>query len=355
MKKSKNKKKVLMIGLTPPLEGGSQRHIFEISERLGLSVLTQKGSLCKGKVELPVSKKSVFLRNMSFAFLCFVYSLKLLLFKKKYDLIHIHENILYPLAVILRIRYKVIITVHGIVGFKFYENKFLWFFFSLGLRACNKIISVSVSDKEILDKNFNKVVYVPNGVDVGVYEKIKPRKIEKKISFVGRIHEQKGTDILIDAFEKVSKEFPAHSLNIIARKEGKFYEALSEKSKNLKVNWEGFILDRKKIFSKLAESELLVFPSRWEALPWPALLEGLGSGRPVIASDLNGMRSVFKDRKEIILVEKEDSDSLAKEITEILKNKKLGNKIGMSGKKKSKEFTWDIISEKTDKVYEGIK
>ena len=97
-------KRVLMIGLTSPLEGGSQRHIYEISSRMkNCTVLTQKGSICKNKIELPVIRRSIFLRNIFFAFLCYLYMIKLLIFKK-YDVIHIHENVLYPLSFLLKLR-----------------------------------------------------------------------------------------------------------------------------------------------------------------------------------------------------------------------------------------------------------
>ena len=113
--------KILMIGLTPPEEGGSQRQIYELSSRIkSTTILTQKGSSCKNKIELPVIKKSILLRNLSFFAICLLYSFKLLFLKKQYDLIHIHENVLYFIAPILRIRYKIIITVHGIKGFKFH-------------------------------------------------------------------------------------------------------------------------------------------------------------------------------------------------------------------------------------------
>lgn len=48
-----------MVGLTPPLEGGSERHIYEISSRLkNCTVFTQAGSICKEKIEIPLIGKA---------------------------------------------------------------------------------------------------------------------------------------------------------------------------------------------------------------------------------------------------------------------------------------------------------
>jgi phosphatidylinositol alpha-mannosyltransferase len=343
--------RVLMMGLTPPLEGGSQRHIYEISSRMkNCDALTQKGSICRNKIELPLIARPIFLRNIMFAILSRFYVLFLLLtLRKKYDIIHIHENLLYRCAIPLRWRYKVVVTVHGIKGFKFYDNKFLWFFFKQGLKFADKIISVSLADKELLDKDFNNVVYVPNGVNIETYKGLK-RKVERKITFVGRIHEQKGIVYLLKAFEIIKDRYPEYRLEIIGKKEGEIYERLSREFGNERIIWKGFILDRKKLFSEILSSEILVYPSLWEALPWPALLEGLASGKPVIASNLNGMSKIFTDEENIVLFEPGNSEELAKLISRLIEQKEKAKRMGAEGKKLAKNYSWDKIAKEITKV-----
>jgi phosphatidylinositol alpha-mannosyltransferase len=246
------------------------------------------------------------------------------------------------------------VTVHGITGFSFYESKFLWFFFKIGLLLSNKIISVSISDKKLLDKEFSNVIYLPNGVDTGLYKKISHLKIEKKITFIGRIHEQKGLAFLIPAFLKLKKEYPNYRLEIIGKTEGPLYGRLSKQYQDKSIVWRGFILERKEIFSSLKSAEILVFPSQWEALPWPALLEGLGSGRPVIASELEGMRNIFSDKKNIVLIKKADPQEIYFSIKGLIKNKKLANKIGAAGKKKAEQFSWANTCVELHNVYNSI-
>lgn len=347
------KMKSLMMGFTPPEEGGSERHIYEISSRMPEStVFTQRGSLCKNKIEAPLIEKPLFLRNILFAFLSFFYAIKLMAWKK-YNVIHIHENVLYFLVPLLRIRYKVIVTVHGIKGFKFYDNRFLWFFFRIPLKFANGVVSVSLEDKKLLDKEFNNVSYIPNGVDLSVYKNIKINP-EKKITFVGRIHKQKGVEYLMEAFTKFSKKYPDYRLELIGKKEGDLYNKLSKKYSNKKIIWRGFILDRKKLFSEIASSKMLVYPSLWEALPWPALLEALASGRPVIASGLNGMRKIFHDSEDIMLVGPKDSRAIYAAMTKLAEYKLYGDKLGKNGKITAEKYSWDSISETLNKVYNTL-
>lgn len=341
--------KVLMIGLTPPVEGGSQRHVYEISSRLGEQVLTQKGSICKNKIELPILKSSTFLINISFFISCMIYSLKLLLVKK-HNIVHIHENLLYILALILGVRYKTIITIHGLTGFRFYENKILWFFFKNCLKMADAIICVDICEKKIIEKLHKNVVYIPNGVDISLYKKIKINKVEKKITFLGRIHEQKGVAYLIKAFYEIKEKARDFKLVIIGEIND-YAKQLQKEFPDKKIVWKGFILDRRKIFEELKSSYALVYPSLWEALPWPALLEGLASGRPVIASNLEGMEEVFSSN-EIMLSKAGNAEELSKKMLYLINNKRQAEKIGKFGGKKAKKFDWNSCSEKLRSVYE---
>jgi len=339
--------RVLMIGFTPPEEGGSERHIYELANRIkNVTVLTQKGSMCKNKIELFVIKKPIFLRNFSFFLLSFIYSLKLLS-RKKYDIIHIHENLLYFFAPILKLRYKIIITIHGIKGFKFYDNKFLWHFFKIPLKFADKIITVSIEDKNRLNKEFNNVVYIPNGVDLSLYNKIKTR-VKKKITFIGRIHEQKGLIYLLKAFEKIKDKFPDLKLEIIG-KINEYAIQLQKKFPSKKIIWKGFISDREELVSALKSSYCIVLPSLWEGLPL-TLFESLASGRPVLISSLPTIRTIIKD--EAVFIKPKDSEDIARKIIWVLKNRNKAEVIGKKGKFLSKKFDWKKIAEKTNQIYE---
>ena len=346
--------RVLLVSISPPEEGGSQRNVAEIGKCDEVTaILTQKGSNCEKAICLPTWNHSALTRNITFFVLCFFYSLGLLLTSRKYDIIQTEENLCYLLVPFWSLRYKTIVTVQGLRGFKFYDNKFLWFHFKLGLKFADKIIAADFVEKALLEKiGFNNVVYISNGADVEVYNGIRA-KPDKTITFVGRIHRQKGIDNLFKAFNMIKHLYPEYSLKIVGKNSGEFYEKLSKEYADERIIWKGFILDRKELFSEIVSSEILVYPSRWEAMPWPALLEGLASGRAVIASGLPGLNEIFKDGKEILLVKPEDVEDLAIKIEFLINNAKARDQIGKNGKVAAQQYNWDNIREKTIAVYEN--
>ncbi len=339
-----------MIGLTPPLEGGSERHIFEVSSRLkNVTVLTQKESLCESKIEVELIKTKInYLKSLFFLITVFLKIPKI--FLSKFKVVHIHENYLFLFLPLFKIKFKTIATIHGIKGFRFYDNKVLWFIFKNFLKFSDKIIVVSLADREILKNYFNNLIYIPNGVDTKTYKEIKV-PVSNKITFVGRIHEQKGIIYLLKAFYEIKDKIPKFRLEIIGNVND-YAKKLMNEFPDSKVIWRGFILDRKELFKEIASSYVLVYPSLWEALPWPALLEGLASGRPALASDLNGMRNIFSDKEDVLLFEPKDYNKLGEELLKLVNDEKFANFIGVNGKNKAKEYDWDLIANKVSGVLE---
>jgi glycosyltransferase involved in cell wall biosynthesis len=343
-------KKILMMGITPPVEGGSERHIYEISSRIdGADVLTQKGSICKNKIEVDVVKNNGFMRAVSFFLGCLVYSIRLLTIKdKRYETIHIHENLLYFLAPLLGLRYKIVITVHGMSGFRFYDNKLLWLFFRTALIFADRLIAVNPEDKKRLEEAFErrKVEYIPNGVDLSVYEKIKA-KVEKKFVFIGRIHKQKGIIYLLEAFEEFSKTNKNFKLEIIGEIND-YAKELQGKFRNKSIIWKGYLNNRKEIVKELKSAYCIVLPSVWEGLPL-TLFEAMAGERPVIVSDIPAYRAVIKN--EAVFFRTEDSKDLCDKMRGVIESKKKADEIGKKGAKLAERYDWNKIVKMIEEVY----
>jgi glycosyltransferase involved in cell wall biosynthesis len=120
---------------------------------------------------------------------------------------------------------------------------------------------------------------------------------EKRIVFAGRIHPQKGLDLLIDAFTRFSKK-PAGQgwrLQIIGPDDPKlggggtgYREDLGRRAPNADIEWTGFVRDPSELRRHLVRAGVFVYPSVDETGEsfGLAALEAMGCGCPVIVSDL---------------------------------------------------------------------
>ncbi len=152
---------------------------------------------------------------------------------------------------------------------------------------------------------------------------------KKYILLVGYPWYLKGVDILIKAFNIVSKDFPGHGLKIIGwcPKGRKYFEELAKENKMIELLEPVSYMD---IIPFFLNCSLYVLASRTEAMG-RVLLEALASGKPVIASNVGGVPAVIQDGVNGILFKKEDIEELAQSIKKILTDGNYAEKLINNG------------------------
>jgi glycosyltransferase involved in cell wall biosynthesis len=200
---------------------------------------------------------------------------------------------------------------------------------------------------------------IPPGVDTERFNPtVKGDVIRKKydlgdskvVMFVGRLTFHKGVNHLIDAagIYKDAKYLIVGS--------GPMEERLRRQA-TASPNAKNIIFAGKAPDDKLPEyyaaCDVLVLPSvsRLEAFGL-VMLEALSSGKPVITSDMPGMREVVVDHVDGLWAEPLDSHDLAEKIRAILEDSDMRKRFGANGRMKVEErFTWSRVTKLTEEAY----
>jgi len=279
----------------------------------------------------------------------------------KYDLVHLHHRDAAFIIPLLRLRYKVVLTTHGITGKAKKWRRFKWFFdlqLKYFVRVANKVTCVSLNEKRGLKEKWNiNADYIPNGImnpknnHLFIHENVSTTPAY--ITFAaGRIIEFKGLDILLKALKKIDNP---PLLKIIGDlNHEKEYQILIEKlAKGMNVEFIGLIKEKNKLYKLIAESQLFIFPSRQEAMSI-MLLEAASLKTPIIASDIIENRDIFDD-KEVLFFKSDSVESLIEKMTCALKNKnKLNDFSKKAYDKLIKEYLWSKISKKYAAIYNDL-
>jgi GalNAc-alpha-(1->4)-GalNAc-alpha-(1->3)-diNAcBac-PP-undecaprenol alpha-1,4-N-acetyl-D-galactosaminyltransferase len=127
---------------------------------------------------------------------------------------------------------------------------------------------------------------------------------------IGRLHHQKGFDLLLKAFHKIHAKHPDWQITILG--EGSLRSELEQLRSQLKltdsVHLPGLVSN---VPEYLNQADLFVMPSRFEGFPM-ALCEAMAFGLPVLSADcLSGPRDIIEDGVNGVLVQTEDIDALA--------------------------------------------
>lgn len=134
---------------------------------------------------------------------------------------------------------------------------------------------------------------------------------------VGRLEYQKGQRHLIDAFARVVEARPQARL-LVAGRAGHASSELVARIARLGLDETVTLLGhRDDVADVLAAADLFVFPSLYEGLGG-ALIEALGLGLPVVASDIAALREVVREGENADLVGPGDAAGLAAAILGLL-------------------------------------
>jgi glycogen(starch) synthase len=158
---------------------------------------------------------------------------------------------------------------------------------------------------------------IPNGVDPArfadgpVFEHPHPYVVA-----VGRLVVQKGFDVLLEAFAALD----ATDVDLIIAGEGPARPALEAARDRLGLAARVHLLgetDPDRVAALYRGAVLVACPSRWEGLPL-VCLEAMASGRPVVATAVDGIPDAVRDGETALLVSPEDPDALARALAALI-------------------------------------
>jgi glycosyltransferase involved in cell wall biosynthesis len=167
-----------------------------------------------------------------------------------------------------------------------------------------------------------KIHIVHNGIDLRPFDNASPAltKVSSQpvVGLVGRLATEKGVDIFLQAAARVLIELPATKFVIVG--DGPDRSQLEILIDELGIRNNVSMLGRRDDMPAVyASLDLMVSSSRHEGLPI-AILEGMASRLPVIATAVGSVTTVVLDGRTGKIVPPQNIDSLASKIVQLLNN-----------------------------------
>lgn len=277
-------------------------------------------------------------------------------FINKYDIIHTHNTacqLFVPIARMLKCsKTKLVTTEHSANN----RRRDKWYLKPIDKWMYSRyryIICISEQTAENLRNHIGakeSIIVVNNGVDVARFLcPIKDVSQNKSflVSQVSSFNDAKDQDTLIKAVNELPKNY---RLQLVG--DGIRRPIVEELSNTLGIKERVDLLGiRTDIPEILKSSDIVVLSSHWEGLSLSSI-EGMASGRPFIASDVDGLREVVEDAG--ILFPHGDYKQLAKEIMELCKNLAHYEAVARRCQERAKQFDISVMAQKYNELYQSL-
>lgn len=163
--------------------------------------------------------------------------------------------------------------------------------------------------------------------------------------YIGRMIKLKGIDVLLKAFQLIARV--NHSSVLLLVGSGPMEIELKDMSVDLnlspRVIFTGYRRDVEKILEII---DVFILPSWWEGLP-NVLLEAMSHGKPVIASNVGGVKELVLHGHTGLLTPPGDVNRLAEHMNLMLNLTEMRGKMGESGFRHVQKY-YDIKSKVRD-------
>lgn len=208
------------------------------------------------------------------------------------------------------------------------------------LRRYAAVIAVSEEVKKRLIVSGispHKISLIRNGIDLRPFEAAHPSLREHAhtpsdllVGWIGRLSPEKGPDLFVRAASRVHAQLPLVRFLLVGEGPGReeIERLIAELGLVEVVDLAGRRSDMPAVY---ASFDLMVSSSRREGLPM-AVLEGMATGLPWVATSVGDVPTIIQDGRTGLVVPSEDVNGMAEATTRLLQNREERAQMGAAAR-----------------------
>ncbi|MFF4604590.1 glycosyltransferase [Streptomyces sp. NPDC001339] len=201
-------------------------------------------------------------------------------------------------------------------------------------------------------QRMDNVGFMPNPLPF--FPDVPSTRSRKCVVSIGRLHEEKGVDLLLEAWAKVAPRHPDWTLRIYGS--GEEAEALRKQAAELgvtgSIEWMGRTSD---VPGALRESAVFALSSRGEGFPL-APMEAMATAVPCVAFDVApGVHEIITDGEDGLLAPPGNVTEFARHLDALMSGKDLRDSMGEAARENIQRFATAEIVERWESLFALIE
>ncbi len=225
----------------------------------------------------------------------------------------------------------------------------------LTLKQCDALVVLSESWGETVRSEFpeSNIVVIYNPVAESLEANKGDRTASCNVLYLAHLIRRKGFDDLIQAFALVAESVPDAQLIFCGSGEVEHAQRLSaDLGIADRVEFRGWISEKEKTV-ELARAAVFCLPSYDEGLPM-GILEAMSSGVAIVTTPVGGVPDVLSHERNALLVDPGDIENLGKQLSRLLTDVQLRDRLSEEALRDSDKFHPDRIAGHWVELYRSI-
>lgn len=199
----------------------------------------------------------------------------------------------------------------------------------------------------------SEFIVIPNGVETNRFKPLeRPANPQVKILFIGRLIPRKGFQRVVSALPKV-RELAKKPFEIEVVGTGAFQAELNVLAEELGVSdlirYIGTV-PYDALEKSYQYADIFVLTSLSEGMP-SVILEAMGCGLPIIASDVGGNNEIVKEGENGFLIDGDDTNLVAQRLASLINDETLRTRLGHASRAHALKYDWSNIMRQYTELY----
>lgn len=215
-----------------------------------------------------------------------------------------------------------------------------------------KNIAPSLYLKTEFEKRNYKVEFIPNVIPIKDYKLKKRVSIKPNLLFVRAFATIYNPKMTVDVLFELKKIYPNAKLCIIgpdrdgSQKEIEDYIKYKGLEKSVEITG---VLSKKEWHKKSEEFDVFINTTNIDNTPI-SVIEAMALGLSVVSTNVGGLPYLIKKNEDGVLVNKNDTKAMVKEINNLIKNPEKAIELTKKARKKAETFDWEIVKYQWKKI-----
>lgn len=270
------------------------------------------------------------------------------------DVIHTHRYVLpYAFLASMGLKAKRVHTVHSVAQKEQTKagkniNRVLFRHFNVVPVALSEEVQKTIH--EVYGLPEKKIPVIFNGIDLSrcIVKECYARQKNFTVLHIGRFMEVKNHELLLKSFARFKGRHSDARLQLLG--DGELKENMMQLAGQLNIaDAVEFAGLQSNVYPWLHNADGFILPSKFEGMPM-TLIEAMGTGLPIIASDVGGIPDMLTDQKEALLIAPKEEDILAA-LELIYADEEKRKCLGRNALDKSAAFSATTMAKKYADIY----